>query len=48
MSFAQLAVYFQIVADERGISLRWKGDWDQSSKSKDEIFLDVVHFELVS
>lgn len=47
LAFARLAGFVQAVADSMGIAVRWGGDWDQDGKSKDERFLDLVHFELV-
>lgn len=46
LAFARLAGYVQAVADAMGIAVRWGGDWDGDGKSKDERFLDLVHFEL--
>lgn len=47
LAFARLAGYVQAVADAMGIAVRWGGDWNGNGKSKDERFLDLVHFELV-
>jgi len=46
LAFASLAGYVQAVADSMGIAVRWGGDWNGNGKSKDERFLDLVHFEL--
>lgn len=46
LAFARLAGYVQAVADSMGIAVRWGGDWNKNGKSKDERFLDLVHFEL--
>lgn len=46
LAFARLAGYILAVADSKGIPLRWGGDWNSNGKSKDERFLDLVHFEL--
>lgn len=46
-AFARLAGYIQCVADSMGIAVRWGGDWNGNGKSKDERFLDLVHFELI-
>lgn len=34
-------------ADEKGIKLRWGGDWDGDREIRDQSFDDTVHFELV-
>ncbi len=34
-------------ADEKGIKLRWGGDWDSDREIRDQGFDDTVHFELV-
>jgi peptidoglycan L-alanyl-D-glutamate endopeptidase CwlK len=34
-------------ASDLGIKLRWGGDWDQDTETKDNKFNDLVHFELV-
>lgn len=33
-------------ADERGLKLRWGGDWDSDREIRDQNFDDTVHFEL--
>ncbi len=33
-------------AKQRGIPLRWGGDWDQDTQTKDNKFDDLVHFEI--
>lgn len=33
-------------ASDLGISLKWGGDWDQDTETKDNKFNDLVHFEL--
>ena len=33
-------------ASDLGIKLRWGGDWDQDTETKDNKFNDLVHFEL--
>ncbi|GFM74803.1 hypothetical protein PSCICM_06220 [Pseudomonas cichorii] len=42
----KLAGYAQATTDSVEIAVRRGGDWDQDGKSKDERFLDLVHFEL--
>jgi peptidoglycan L-alanyl-D-glutamate endopeptidase CwlK len=44
--FARLAGYVQAVADELGIEIRWGGDFDGDSRTNDEKFVDMPHFEL--
>jgi peptidoglycan LD-endopeptidase CwlK len=34
-------------ADERGLKIRWGGDWDGDREVRDQDFDDTVHFELV-
>jgi len=44
-----MGIAFQL--KERGIiqnDLRWGGDWDQDTETKDNNFNDLVHFELIS
>ncbi len=35
------------VASIMGISIRWGGDWDRDTYTKDNEFDDLVHFELI-
>lgn len=44
--FARLAGYIQAVADDLDIQIRWGGDWDGDSRTTDEKFIDMPHFEL--
>lgn len=46
MAFARLAGYVLAVADEMGIEVRWGGDWNNDSRTRDERFVDAPHFEL--
>ena len=34
------------VAKEMGMNIRWGGDWNQDSHTKDNKFDDLVHFEI--
>ena len=34
-------------ADSLGVAIRWGGDWDGDTELKDNVFDDLVHFELV-
>ena len=34
------------IALDKGIALRWGGDWDMDGEVKDNTFDDLVHFEL--
>lgn len=34
------------IASQKGIKLRWGGDWDSDMDLKDNEFNDLVHFEL--
>ena len=40
------AGYVQGVAKSMGLNIRWGGDWDQDTKTKDNKFDDLVHFEI--
>lgn len=50
-AFARLAGYIQRIADEKGIKIRWGGDWDgdwrTAGHDDSERFLDAPHIELV-
>ena len=46
-AFARLAGYLERIADEKGIAIRWGGDWNQNNRTKDERFVDMPHIELV-
>ena len=35
------------VADEMGVLLRWGGDWDRDTMTRDQYFHDLPHLELV-
>ena len=34
------------VAKQMGLNIRWGGDWNQDTQSKDNKFDDLVHFEI--
>ena len=34
------------VAKEMGMNIRWGGDWNQDTHTKDNTFDDLVHFEI--
>ena len=34
------------VAKQKGLNIRWGGDWNQDTKTKDNKFDDLVHFEI--
>ena len=44
--FVAFGSFVRGVAYEKGISLRWGGDWDQDFDLKDQTFMDLVHFEI--
>jgi peptidoglycan L-alanyl-D-glutamate endopeptidase CwlK len=50
-AFARLAGYVQRIADEKGIKIRWGGDWNgdwrTAGHDPNERFLDAPHIELV-
>ncbi len=45
--FYQLAAIVKFVATQKGIKVRWGGDWDGDGDYKDNKFEDLVHYELV-
>ncbi len=45
--FVLLAGVMFTIAKQKGVELRWGGDWDQDGSMMDETFRDYVHFELV-
>ena len=34
------------IAKQMGLNIRWGGDWDMDTQTKDNIFDDLVHFEI--
>jgi peptidoglycan L-alanyl-D-glutamate endopeptidase CwlK len=40
------AGYVLGIAKTMGLNIRWGGDWDQDTKTKDNKFDDLVHFEI--
>jgi len=45
-AFAVLAGVMFAAANERGVELRWGGDWNRNGSTKDQSFMDWGHFEL--
>ena len=45
--FALVAGCFFAAAKERGVTLRWGGDWDMDGLTTDQTFMDWGHLELV-
>lgn len=45
--FVLFAGFVLGIARARGVILRWGGDWDMDMQLKDNVFNDLVHFELV-
>ena len=41
------AGYVRGVASQMGLRIRWGGDWDGDTETKDNKFDDLVHFELL-
>lgn len=35
-------------ASRLGIKIRWGGDWDMDTQVKDNVFDDLVHFEIIT
>ena len=46
--FCFFAGYVKRVADELGMAIRWGGDWDGDTRTTDQTFDDLVHFELLA
>lgn len=46
--FHRLAGIIQSCAAQRAIPLRWGGNWDGDNDTKDQNFIDLPHFELLS
>ena len=44
--FHYFAGYVLGIASQMGINVRWGGDWDQDTQTKDNKFDDLVHFEI--
>ncbi len=45
--FYHFSGYMQAIADQKGIKIRWGGNWDMDDEFKDNSFNDLPHFELV-
>lgn len=45
--FVLAAGFILCIARQKGIPLRWGGDWDSDDDTRDEKFRDFGHFELV-
>ena len=45
--FARLFGHFERVAAQRGLHIRWGGDWNENTRTKDERLVDMPHVELV-
>lgn len=45
--FVLLAGVMLAVAHQKGIKLRWGGDWNRNFDTRDENFRDYGHFEIV-
>lgn len=43
-----LAGFVMMAAVGEGVALRWGGDWDQDTQVRDEVFSDLLHFELIN
>lgn len=44
--FHYFAGYVLGIASEMGLNIRWGGDWDQDTETKDNNFDDLVHYEI--
>ena len=45
--FYYLAGVIKALGHEMGIPIRWGGDWDTDNDFNDQVFKDLVHFELM-
>lgn len=45
--FARLYGFIERIALEKGIRIRWGGDWNGNYRTKDERLVDMPHIELV-
>lgn len=45
--FARLYGFIERIAQEKGIRIRWGGDWNGNYRTKDERLVDMPHIELV-
>lgn len=45
--FYHFAGYVLKTAEQLGIKVRWGGDWDSDKDFKDQVFMDLVHWELI-
>jgi peptidoglycan L-alanyl-D-glutamate endopeptidase CwlK len=45
--FARLFGHFERIAFQRGIDIRWGGDWNNNFRTADERLIDMPHIELV-
>ena len=46
--FYFFAGFVKGIAASMNISIRWGGDWDSDTQVKDQTFMDLQHFEIVS
>tara|TARA_R100000808_G_scaffold20547_2_gene44399 strand:- start:1533 stop:1925 length:393 start_codon:yes stop_codon:yes gene_type:complete len=46
--FHLFAGYVLGIASQMGLKIRWGGDWDMDTQTKDNRFDDLVHFEVRS
>ena len=44
--FHYFSGYVLGIASQMGLNIRWGGDWDQDTQTKDNKFDDLVHFEI--
>ena len=44
--FHYFSGYVLGIASKMGLKIRWGGDWDMDTKTKDNKFDDLVHFEI--
>lgn len=45
--FCYLAGIIMMIAKQKGIRLRWGGDWNEDGELKNNRFNDLPHFELI-
>lgn len=47
LAFARLFGAIELIAKQKGVKLRWGGDFNKNGRSADESFLDLPHIELI-
>lgn len=48
LRFSRIAGGILYVARQKGVTLRWGGDWDRDGRSNDQKFMDLGHIEYLA